>query len=151
MLVLLPHNSLVSLHSPLDRASKRSSKWMADVTVTWKAASSLRTRTVPSETHRSSSSTLSTNRTSENKHFWKLTRCWTTCSVMFVVLSLQTLCFLHPIVVVAFRCEAYDGMYSGGYDNLGATVASILLLPEARSSGVHIDTVTPSVRHMVQI
>ena len=34
VLVLLPHNSLVSLHSPLHRASKRSSKWMADFTVT---------------------------------------------------------------------------------------------------------------------
>ena len=56
---------------------------------------------------------------------------------MFVVWSLQTLCVLHQPVVVAFRFEAYNVIDSGGYDNLGAILASILLLPEARSSGVH--------------
>ena len=46
-------------------------------------------------------------------------------------------------VVVAFRCGAYDGKSnSGGYGNLGAMVASILLLPEAKFSGVDANTVT---------
>ena len=48
--------------------------------------------------------------------------------------------------MVAFRCEAYDGKSNfGGYGNLAAKVASILLLSEAMSSGVHTNTVTPSV------
>ena len=49
-------------------------------------------------------------------------------------------------VVVAFRCGAYDGKSnSAGYGNLGATVATILLLPKPKFSGVNSNTVTPPV------
>ena len=49
-------------------------------------------------------------------------------------------------VVVAFRCETHTTgkSNSGGYSNLGAMVATILLLPEARFSGVNANTVTLS-------
>ena len=42
------------------------------------------------------SNTLSSNRTNKDKLFSKWTRRWFTCAVMFIVLSLQTLCVLHP-------------------------------------------------------
>ena len=60
-----------------------------------KSCTKLRARSF--RTYRSSSSTLSTNRISEDKRFSRLSRCWTTSSVMFFVFSLQTLDILHPI------------------------------------------------------
>ena len=48
--------------------------------------------------------------------------------------------------VFSLQTETYDGKSNScGYDNLAAIVASILLLPEGRSSGVHSNTVTSSV------
>ena len=62
------------------------------------------------------------------------------------VVTSNLLPFYIRSVVVAFRCGVYDGkLNSGSYGNLSAIAAFNLLLSEARSSGVHTNTVTPSV------